>query len=381
MTVRVYRSTDFGAPQLSGQVGTLLAVLDACLVNGYGTNTITSLTQSGGVATATTNVPHQYTNKPKVLIQGAGASEYNGEVTVTVTGASTFTFPVSPSAPASAGGSPTCKRAGSGWTKPFADGTYVAVYKQPAGSNGFYMRVDDNSTANIARMLGYETMTDVSTGLTPFPTAAQFAGGVHVMKSDVVSVATRPWMLACNGPMMYLFVNVDNNVSWVNANGSAFGDIKSYKAGGGDSYGTIIVGNTSNVFSSNTIQTLSSNVATVTSGHWMARSWSGIGGSLAVGANSDYAKSQQSSSIGSNGIPYPSAIDGGLYTSPVWITEPSPTLAPRGELPGFWNPLHNRPLGALDVWTPNSGSLVGKTFEAINLYSASQVFIETSDTW
>lgn len=86
MTVRVYRSTDFGAPQLSGQVGTLLAILDACLVNGYGANTITSLTQSGGVATATTLVPHQYTNSPKVLIAGAGASEYNGEVTERRTG-------------------------------------------------------------------------------------------------------------------------------------------------------------------------------------------------------------------------------------------------------------------------------------------------------
>ena len=36
MTVTVYLSTDVGAPVLSGQAGTLVAVLDACLVNGYG---------------------------------------------------------------------------------------------------------------------------------------------------------------------------------------------------------------------------------------------------------------------------------------------------------------------------------------------------------
>jgi hypothetical protein len=36
MTVTVYRSTDASAPSMTGQVGALISVLDACLVNGYG---------------------------------------------------------------------------------------------------------------------------------------------------------------------------------------------------------------------------------------------------------------------------------------------------------------------------------------------------------
>lgn len=36
MTPIVYRSSDASAPALDGQVGSLIAVLDACLVNGYG---------------------------------------------------------------------------------------------------------------------------------------------------------------------------------------------------------------------------------------------------------------------------------------------------------------------------------------------------------
>jgi hypothetical protein len=36
MGVTIYRSTDVSAPVLSGTTGTLIAVLDACLVNGYG---------------------------------------------------------------------------------------------------------------------------------------------------------------------------------------------------------------------------------------------------------------------------------------------------------------------------------------------------------
>lgn len=381
MTVRVYRSTDFGAPQLSGQVGTLIAILNACLVDGYGTNTITSLTQSGGVATATTNVPHQFTGSPKVLIAGAASSDYNVEATITITGASTFTYPVNPAAPGTAGGAPTCKIAGSGWTKPFADGTYVAAYKQPAGSNGFYLRVDDNSSATVARGQAYETMTNVSSGLTPFPTSAQLAGGVHIVKSDATSSATRPWMLVCNGPFFSLFVAHDNSATWASANGTAFGDIKTYKAGGADPYGTVLIGNTSSSYANNCIQSLSATIGSATSGHWMSRSYSGVGGSIAVSKTSDYAKGQNAGTTGSAGIPYPSAIDGGLYVTPLWLSELTPTLAPRGELPGLWNPLHNRPLANGDVWIPSSGSLVGKTFEAVNLYSNGQIFVETSDTW
>lgn len=381
MTVRIYRSTDFGAPQLSGQVGTLISVLDACLVNGYGSNTITSLTQSGGLATATTNVPHQFTGAPKVLIAGAGDSNYNVEATITITGASTFTYPVNPAAPASAGGAPTCKLAGSGWTKPFPDGTYVAAYKQPAGSNGFYLRVDDNSSATVARAQAYETMSNVSSGLTPFPTSAQLAGGVHIVKSDTANTATRPWILVCNGPFFSLFIAHDNSATWANGNGTAFGDIKTYKAGGADPYGTVLIGNTSASYASNSIQSLSAIIDSSTPGHWMARSYSGIGGSIAVGKTSDYAKSRGASTTGTNGIPYPSAVDGGLYVTPLWVSELTPTNAPRGELPGLWNPLHARPLANGDIWTPSSGSLVGKTFEAVNLYNNGQIFIETSDTW
>lgn len=39
MAVKVYQSTDAGAPVLSGVVGTLISLLDACLINGYGAQT------------------------------------------------------------------------------------------------------------------------------------------------------------------------------------------------------------------------------------------------------------------------------------------------------------------------------------------------------
>jgi hypothetical protein len=35
----IYTSNDLGAPQLNGLTGSLLTVLDAVLINGYGTKT------------------------------------------------------------------------------------------------------------------------------------------------------------------------------------------------------------------------------------------------------------------------------------------------------------------------------------------------------
>ena len=44
--VKFFRSSDYGAPQLYGNAGYLIGVLDACLVNGYGTQNILTMTHS-----------------------------------------------------------------------------------------------------------------------------------------------------------------------------------------------------------------------------------------------------------------------------------------------------------------------------------------------
>lgn len=63
---------------------------------------VSSLTSAGGTATATTAAPHGYATGDFVTIAGADQAAYNGEVQVTVTGASTFTYPVAggPATPA-----------------------------------------------------------------------------------------------------------------------------------------------------------------------------------------------------------------------------------------------------------------------------------------
>lgn len=378
MTVRVYRSTDYGAPILTGQTGKLADLLEACLVTGYGSLSITSITQTGGVATATTDSPHLWGNAPKVLISGANETGYNVEATATITGPSTFTFPVAGGTASPATGTLLVKRNGSGWTT--FTGTTIKVLRQPtSGANGFYLRIEDSSTANIARFTGYETMTDANNGTNPFPSVAQLTGGWHVYKSVTLDTVQRPWVLICNGPMFYLVINQASAVDWATAGIFAFGDIVSYKSG--DIYHTLNIAGAGTSSSATVFHTQPSNsfLTTPLSGHCMARTHGTTGTSILISKHTDVGKFSGTNLGGTGGMAYPHPTDGGLYAAPIWVSESAVGVV-RGVLPGVWSPLHNRPLTHGDVWVA-TGDLSGKTFEACNSHSGSQVFFETSDTW
>ena len=55
---------------------------------------VTSITSVGTTATVTTTTNHGFSNGQSVLISGAVPTEYNGQVTITVTGANTFDYTV-----------------------------------------------------------------------------------------------------------------------------------------------------------------------------------------------------------------------------------------------------------------------------------------------
>lgn len=63
---------------------------------------VTSITRAVNTATVTTTTPHGYSSTNRVNIRGATQTDYNGDYTITVTGASTFTYTVAntPATPA-----------------------------------------------------------------------------------------------------------------------------------------------------------------------------------------------------------------------------------------------------------------------------------------
>lgn len=378
--VKVFKSTDTGAPSLSGTAATLIALLDACLVNGYNSKSAT-ITRSGSVATATITA-HGFLADQCILVSGANESDYNGEKYVaTVVDANTITFAVTgdPSTPAT--GTITIKQAPAGWTKPYT-GTNKAAFRC-GGGNQMYLRLDD-SQSQYARVIGYQAMTDVDTGTDQFPTTAQVSGGLYWPKSNAADAVARTWVLVATDRLLHLFVNGYTSTNGAYCSIYTFGDIKSYKSS--DQFGTLLVGTTSSTMFNNTYASACTGLNASTSGHYLVRSYTAVGGSVAAGKHGDSAKIALGSNFGGSAascIAYPNPVDGGLYLSPLWVHEPTPQ-AVRGEIPGFWGSLHYAPLSLLDTFTGASGTLAGKKFIAVrDGYSTYQgsMFLEISNTW
>ena len=378
---RVYRSTDTGAPVLSGSVGSLTTLLDTILVNGYATQAISSMTSVGTTVTVTLAANHGWLKTAKVTIAGANQTAYNGEFSVTVTGLNTFTYTAlsAPSAsPATTSTSLTAKIAGSGWSIAFT-GTNVRSYLQGAtlGSGSTkYMFVDDTGTVT-ARFNGFEAQTSATmAGTGDFPTiATQQVGGLYLIKSDTASTAARGWIAIATSSSISLFIDSSSN-DGANGGWFFFGDIGSYLAS--DGYACFIQGSTSTSYASNTGSSVGS-VSGTQGGKYICRSFLQTGGSLAAGVVSD--TNRGSTSLGGGGIVYPS-FDGGLYLAPLETCETQPSASNyglRGLIPGIWNPLHNKPFAHLDTIN-GAGALAGKVFQAFRFYSSAEVLIEISDT-
>lgn len=376
--VKLFASTDTGAPVLDGLNASGIAVLDACLKDGYNPKTITGVTRSGSVATATCT-GHGYIIGDCLLQAGFDQAEYNGEVYVTgVIDANTYTFTVSgtPATPAT-GATLTAKKAPAGWTKPFS-GTNLAVYRQGSG-NQRYMRVDDNvaTTTNICKVTAYEAMTDVNTGTGQFPTTSQLAGGIgYIWKSDTASSATRPWILLANDKYFILITDPDG--IHTKNHGVIFGDFPSTVAG--DAFNTIWLFSGTAAITQSFIQLTCGGLASITN-HYIPRGFSQSGTCIYAGKHSDAAKQGGiSNDMGTSGFPYPHGPDQTLLLGQVWVNDGATPYAIRGRLPGLWCPLHNKPKTHLATHD-GTGVLAGKKFLVVNIQGSAQIFLETSNTW
>lgn len=378
--VKIFRSTDYDAPALYGNAGFLIPVLDACLVNGYGTNNISSLTHDSGTVTATTAIAHMLTTGSRQTIAGANEAGYNGEFIITVTGTYTFTYQAGGISASIATGSITTKSAGAGWTKPFS-GTNLAAYRPGAGSR-LFLRINDTTT-QAARCVGYESMSDIDTGNNPFPSAAQFAGGLYWAKSSTADATNaRPWIIIADDKTVYMWVNYNGSSTFTDTPVHCFGDFTSYKAG--DAYNSVLIANTAATTVANfRFAYLVVNYTTVATGIYIARPYTQVGSSNAGALISDAAKAAGATTMGAGGLPYPHGPDGSLMMAPVWLVESNASAALsviRGVLRGIWNPLHTLPLANGDTFT-GSGDLAGKSFMGLRVQPSGLCIFDTSLTW
>lgn len=378
MAHNTFYHTDLGAQQVRNTAGQLVAMLDQCLVNGGPTFSVTGITRSGATATATTTAHglspgSVYPVERRLTISGASQADYNGTFLCNITSNTTFTYTVANSPTTPATGTILANTAPLGWTIAFT-ASNKRSYLQGAGSNGFYLDVDD-SNAGYALVRGYETMSAIATGSGLFPTVAQSALNTFCwQKAD--SAVDREWVVCGNSKVFHLFIAP---TGFVSANGFAlygFGDPTSEVSG--DIYQTQLLGSTSTTVNANTASgaiVLAAINVTSTS-RYMARLATGVGTAIPVGLHGDATKNA-TANPGTGSSTYPS-LNGGLYIAPLVLHHNS---SPRAVTPGLYDICHTKPLSHLDYFGGN-GAYAGKRFQAINVRAASgssgQVALEVS---
>ena len=174
-SVRFYVNTNNNAPQLKNEFGSMISVLDACLINGLDLGSISSLTHSQGVITAIFANPHNLLKGQVIKIEGANQTDYNIEHRVNnVLDPTTITFNLTNPSATVATGNITAKLPPLDWEKPFSSVTTLgggrAAYrsKNETLSNRPFLRVVDerissysNNYAKYAKVGIVEEMTGI----------------------------------------------------------------------------------------------------------------------------------------------------------------------------------------------------------------------------
>lgn len=340
-SVKYFHSGMFGAPALTGAAGTLIAILDACLVNGFGSMTASSLTVSGGVATLTTPTTHPFDVQTVVLLTGATPVELNGEKRVLTRGANQITFSAPGVPDGAATGTISVRLAPAAWEKQHAAANLAAYRSLDLSSTRAVIRVDDTSAQN-ALVRAFESMSDINTGVGPCPTVAQAASGLFWPKANAAGGSGRPWIVVADGKTFWIKVGTVSAGSQNTGIVFGAGDFISRKAG--DAYSFAILGPTAAINTQAVAGSPDSYSGLAHSDYfgslniWVLRGASGLPGALngakipeMYAIHNINSGGQGSFQSGQGGLIYPTPSDNSLLLSRITVHDPSAT---RGWLRG-----------------------------------------------
>lgn len=377
-SVKHFKSAMANAPVLSGAAGTLISLLDACLVDGFDLKTATSLVVSGGEATLSFSGTHSATVDSVILVAGSSLTALNGEQKVTTVGSDFVRFATA-QADGTATGTITFKMAPLGWTKSFT-GTNLAAYKSSdVEGTQMFLRIDDTNALN-ARVVGYEDMTGISTGTGPFPTNAQMSGGGYWFKSAAANTNPVTWYLFGDSRTFYI-----HTAPYSGAAGAAytiggtrgFGDMIALRPSG-DAYACALG------YSASTDYTNSPHYGSLDHGAYATiatpRSYSGLGSSQLTNSYPYIGQTSSASGMDQTLGAFPSTVDGSLLLSGRFLRTDTGNNTPRCNVPGIYTSPQNQVAGSLTGGDkiPGTGPLAGKTLMGVTAASSGGTSAPTS---
>ena len=379
-----YDNTMPNALQLTGVAGALNSILKTYLVTGAGAGSVSTLTVSAGVATATYAAGHPFKVGGTALFAGSTPAALNGlkKVLTARTNAITFAAPGVPDGAAT--GSITSKLAAAGWSELYPGTANVLALKPSVPeATGCVVRLDDANAQN-ARVRAYESMSDASTGSGMFPLDAQVDGGLFWPKSGSAGATARPWFLIADERGFYLAVAPQGGDRYTLL---YCGDIASFKSG--DAYAYLVTGNQADQTAVSTVPDGCCGYShrSARGGAYVARSHTGTGGALAVqrvgGHHNGPTADVYAGAAGYGYGTYPNGPNSGLMTGSLELF----ALGIRGVLPGLHHPIQDLG-GAFASGTIVDGTddLAGRSLMAIRTGppasgAAGTVFIDLTGPW
>lgn len=341
--VKYFHNQMPGASVLSGTAGALIAILDACLVDGFGLKTVDSVVVADGVATMTISTGMTFEADAVVLIDGitGGAAALNGDQRLLSVAGNTATFDAAGVSDQTATGTISAKMSPLGWQKVFS-GTNVAVYKPTDPTAlGMYLRVDDTGTTS-ARVIGYEAMSDINTGTGPYPASVQLSNGGHWEKSSAASTSARNWCIVGDGRGFFYWMVPTASTS-VNSQGTLRGVTDLIPRRSSDAYAAILNANSSIATYTSVSDPIDLSTAlgqSTVRGCYMPRAQSALGAAV-LGVQ--FGESKRGVATVSSALysghpvssapPYPNPADNGLDLERLLVCDPD--LGVRGTVPGL----------------------------------------------
>ena len=353
----IYTSSDPQGPNyINGLTGSLIQVLNACLVYGYGTK------PAAGWAKPLPDISSSVGSLPILACyqQGSGSG---------------MTLFVNDSAPNALS---------------LAEEAWVTGWELMTSLTSSLL-----STSSIGAYTGSNSQ---GFGYGQFPLSSQLLTYGHVVwrKSTALSSVGRPWLVIADASTMYIWIQAGDGGLYQHY---SFGDIYSLR-GSADLwkcyvYGKITentVGNSQNNDWSDMITvgpynaTQASYLFTAQPGHYVARSSGGTGGSTAITKKGDAQTPPSNTSIGPWATPVagviqtPNGADNSLYMSPIWLVESSVALL-RGRFRGMYQICHPISSFSDGQIIQGAGDYAGKTFMIVRGSNAGSMWaIETSAT-
>lgn len=247
-------SRQLNAPQMNaaeGSNGQLLQILDACLVGGYNTQSVTSVTKTADTVKLAFGLPHGYGAKQLLLISGASDAKLNGRhriqsiteqtVTINLTGVSstagTISTKVAPLEFESIfGNTNPLKRA---YRSNNELGTKTVLYLDMTVLSGYHAtqparRAMVSACENMVELgVQINSYTDAINNYASNPNGSLFwYQNRNISKTTAVtSTINEDWVIVGNGDFFYLFHEYGDDTRYQNQgfrDFHAFGDMNSF---------------------------------------------------------------------------------------------------------------------------------------------------------